>query len=131
MLQRDSRHSRVAQLAEQVAVNHPVGGSNPSPGATLFLMAYIVYILRSESTSTYYVGHTDDLLRRTSQHNDSEYHGSKHTKRNKGPWVCVYSEQYDTRAEAIKREKEIKAKKSRKYIEFLLGSRQSPESLRD
>ena len=28
--------SRVAQLAEQVAVNHPVGGSNPSPGARLY-----------------------------------------------------------------------------------------------
>ena len=27
------KHSRVAQLAEQVAVNHLVGGSNPSPGA--------------------------------------------------------------------------------------------------
>ena len=94
-------------------------------------MAFIVYILRSETTSTYYVGHTDDLPRRIAQHNDPEYHGSKHTKRNKGPWVCVYTEQYDTRAEAIKREREIKAKKSRKYIEFLVHNRQSPEGLRD
>ena len=31
---RDSKfYSEVAQLAEQVAVNHPVGGSNPSLGA--------------------------------------------------------------------------------------------------
>ena len=27
--------SRVAQLVEQVAVNHPVGGSSPSPGANI------------------------------------------------------------------------------------------------
>jgi predicted GIY-YIG superfamily endonuclease len=35
-----------------------------------------------------------------------------------------------TRSEAMHREKEIKGKKSRKYIENLLG-RQSPESVRD
>jgi putative endonuclease len=90
-------------------------------------MAFTVYILRSETTFMYYVGHTDDLPRRTAQHNDSEYQGSKHTKRNKGPWTCVYAEQYNTRAEAIRREKEIKAKKSRQYIEFLIY----PEGLRD
>ena len=94
-------------------------------------MAFIVYILRSESISGYYVGHTDDLSRRILQHNDSEYQGSKHTKRNKGPWTCVYAEQYNTRAEAMRREKEIKAKKSRQYIEFLIYRRQSPEGLRD
>jgi putative endonuclease len=94
-------------------------------------MAFIVYILRSESISGYYVGHTDDLSRRILQHNDPAYHGSKHTKRNKGPWVCVYTERYDTRASAMKREKEIKARKSRTYIEFLVEGRQSPEGLRD
>ena len=94
-------------------------------------MAFTVYILRSESTSAYYIGHTDDLPRRTAQHNDPEYHGSRHTKRNTGPWVCVYSEQYETRAKAMRREKEIKAKKSRKYIEFLISGGQSPESFRD
>ncbi len=31
------QHSRVAQLAEQVTVNHPVGGSNPSPGASNYM----------------------------------------------------------------------------------------------
>jgi hypothetical protein len=35
-----------------------------------------------------------------------------------------------TRSEAMQREKEIKGKKSRVYIEYLL-SRQSPESIRD
>ena len=93
-------------------------------------MAYFVYILQSGSTSQYYIGHTDDLERRISQHNDAEYHESKHTKRSKGPWMCVYTEVYMTRSEAMHREKEIKGKKSRKYIENLLG-RQSPESVRD
>lgn len=37
--------SRVAQPAEQVAVNHPVGGSNPSPGANLpFFSLFLSWI---------------------------------------------------------------------------------------
>ncbi len=85
-------------------------------------MSYIVYILKSETTSKYYIGHTDNMDRRLSQHNNPDYHGTRHTKRNKGPWSCVYTEEYNTRSEAMKREKEIKAKKSRKYIEFLINN---------
>ncbi len=84
-------------------------------------MPYFVYILKSETTSKYYIGHTDDLDRRLSEHNNPEYQGSKYTKRNQGPWRCVYTEEYSTRSEAMKREREIKAKKSRKYIEMLIG----------
>jgi putative endonuclease len=64
-------------------------------------LPYVVYILQSESTSRYYVGHTDDLKRRLLQHNDSSYKGSKHTKRSRGPWVCVYTEEFGTRSEAM------------------------------
>ncbi|MEW6052869.1 MAG: GIY-YIG nuclease family protein [Nitrospirota bacterium] len=93
-------------------------------------MPFLVYILKSESTSQYYIGHTDDLDRRISQHNNIDYHGSQHTKRNKGPWTCVYTETFLTRSEAMQREKEIKSKKSRRYIEYLLNW-QSPEGVRD
>ena len=34
-IQSVNKHSPVAQSVEQVAVNHPVGGSNPSGGASL------------------------------------------------------------------------------------------------
>jgi len=37
------------------------------------------------------------------------------------PWELVYSETFNKRAEAAAREKEIKNKKSRKYIEFLIA----------
>ena len=99
-----------------MAVNHPVGGSNPSPGANLnHFVSYFVYILKSESTSQYYIGHTDDIVRRISQHNDANYQGSKHTKRVEGPWRCVYKEQYATRSAAMKREKEMKEKEQIVY----------------
>ena len=38
------------------------------------------------------------------------------------PWKLVYKEEYRTRTEALKREREVKKKKSRKYIEFLINS---------
>jgi len=37
------------------------------------------------------------------------------------PWQLVYYEEYSSRAEASSRELEIKKKKSRKYIEFLVN----------
>jgi len=94
-------------------------------------MPFHVYILRSESTGQFYIGHTNDLVRRIEQHNDPKYSGSKHTKRSKGPWYCVYSEEFNSRSEAMEREKQIKRYKSRKAIEQLILNRQSPESLRD
>ena len=88
-------------------------------------MAYYVYILQSETTARYYIGHTEDLSRRIRQHNDSEYSGSKTTKRFQGPWVLIYDEKYDTRSVAMKREKQIKSWKSRKQIAQLVESRHS------
>lgn len=38
-------------------------------------------------------------------------------------WKLVYSEQFDSRKEAIKRENEIKKKKSRRYIEWIISKR--------
>jgi putative endonuclease len=94
-------------------------------------MPFFVYILRSASTHGYYIGYTEDIPRRTAQHNDPKYQGSKHTKRNKGPWVCVYFEEFKTRSEAMKRERQLKAMKSRRHIDHLIASWQSPEGLRD
>ena len=94
-------------------------------------MRYIVYILQSQASGRFYVGQTSDLERRIDQHNDSSYNVSVYTKRLKGPWVCVYHEGFDTRGEAIRREREIKSKKSRRYIQYLIRGRQSPGVGRD
>jgi putative endonuclease len=69
------------------------------------VLSYFVYVLKSESTGQFYIGHTNNITRRLSQHNNSEYRGTKHTKRNKRPWVSVYNEKFNTRAEAIQMQK--------------------------
>ena len=78
-------------------------------------MKYYVYILYSSSIDKYYVGHTNDINRRLSEHNRIK---GKFT--DKGiPWKLFYTEEYLEKISAENREKEIKAKKSRKYIESL------------
>ena len=79
---------------------------------------YKVYIIYSESSGSYYVGHTEDVSSRLLRHNNS---GNKSTKKSKD-WKLMYTETFETRGEAMKRENAIKKKKSRKYIENLIRS---------
>ena len=79
-------------------------------------MPYFVYILKSIRDGSYYVGSTQDLFSRVERHNQGR---SKYT-RNKRPWELLYSEEYPDRSAAIKREKEIKKRRRREYIESLV-----------
>jgi putative endonuclease len=76
-----------------------------------------LYIIKSEVDESFYTGQCEDLSERV-QHHNSGY--SKSTKA-KMPWQLVYYESYNTRSGAVKREVEIKKKKSRKYIEELIS----------
>jgi len=82
-------------------------------------MGYYIYIIQSQKNNSYYVGQTNNIEDRLKRHNSGR---SKYTK-NKLPWKLVYTEVFKTRKEAVKREKEIKNKKSRKYIEILIESK--------
>ena len=79
-------------------------------------MSYFVYILQSLEDGSYYVGSTQDLTPRIERHNQSR---SKYTKA-KRPWDLVYCEEHIDKASAMKREREIKDKKSRDYIDKLV-----------
>ncbi|MBS4044199.1 MAG: GIY-YIG nuclease family protein [Chitinophagaceae bacterium] len=77
---------------------------------------FFIYILQSKKDGSYYVGQTNNLTVRINQHNAGL---SKYTS-SKRPLDLVYYEIFETRSEAIKREIEIKKKKSRVYIENLI-----------
>ena len=81
-------------------------------------MAYHVYIIYSLSLNQFYIGHTENLSDRIFRHTNS---GSKSTKK-ANDWVLKYTEKFESRQEAVRRELEIKHKKSRKYIEWLISS---------
>lgn len=79
-------------------------------------MPFTVYILYSAVLDQYYIGQTEDMKDRLFRHTNS---GSKSTKK-ANDWELLYTESFQTRSEAVKREMEIKSKKSRKYTEWLI-----------
>jgi len=73
---------------------------------------FSVYVLKSTIAEKYYIGQSENLQERLIWHNSSR---ARWTKRFQ-PWVLVYSENFESRSEAMKREKELKALKNIKLF---------------
>lgn len=65
---------------------------------------FFLYILKCADNS-YYVGHTDDLEKRLSEHTTGSIPGYTSTRL---PVVLVFQQQFATREEAIEAEQKIK-----------------------
>jgi putative endonuclease len=79
---------------------------------------YTVYIIYSTMLDRYYVGYSENVAERLLQHNS----GISHYTAKASDWKLEYTEPFETRQLAMKRETEIKKKKSRKYVEWLISS---------
>jgi len=75
-----------------------------------------LYILQSESSGRFYVGHTNDLERRLEEHQ----RGQTTSTRNRGPWKVVLREEFESKKAAAERERQIKSWKSRVGIQALI-----------
>ena len=84
-------------------------------------MGYYVYVLKSESSGKSYVGQTQDLEKRLWAHNNGL---SSYTK-GRGPWKLVYSEEFETRSQAMGREKFFKTGHGRDFIKKILEKGES------
>ncbi|MET0945816.1 MAG: GIY-YIG nuclease family protein [Flavobacterium sp.] len=80
-------------------------------------MVFIVYILFSESKNKFYIGFTSDLVERVIRHNQK----SKGFTGN--DWKVVYTENYENKELAHKRELQIKSWKSRIKIQELISKK--------
>jgi putative endonuclease len=78
---------------------------------------YYVYILHIKKTGRYYTGQTQNLAKRLQKHTRGETKSIK----NRGEVELVYIERYSTRAEAMKREKQIKSFKGGMAFKRLLA----------
>ena len=76
-------------------------------------MRYTVYALYSENFSKIYIGFTSNLPERLKSHN---YLGKKGYTRKYRPWVLVYSEVFEVKSQAMKREKELKSARGREFV---------------
>jgi putative endonuclease len=81
------------------------------------LMLY-VYIIFSVTLNKYYIGSTGNVSERLIKHN-SKHKGFTGTAND---WQLLYTEAFETKSEALKREKDIKNWKSRQRIEQLISS---------
>ncbi len=80
---------------------------------------YSVYILQSERNGRRYVGSTGDIGQRVDQHNS----GMSNSTRPYRPWSLIYSEEFQTRSEAVRRESQIKSWRNRDYLDGLIKSK--------
>ncbi len=78
---------------------------------------FCTYILESLKNGRFYIGHCEEVQTRIEEHNA----GVTPSTRPYRPWKLVYTETFETRSHAIRRENEIKKKKKRSYIEKLIG----------
>ncbi len=78
-----------------------------------------VYILYSPSIDKFYIGHTNNMQARLEKHLQGTTRFTSQVK----DWQLVYSEDYKTKSEAMKRENYIKKMKSRKFIIELINSK--------
>ena len=79
---------------------------------------FIVYVLRSQCTGRNYVGYSSDVEQRVGQHN----HGITKSTKNRGPWILIHSEPFETRGEAMRRERFLKSGQGREELKELLKS---------
>jgi putative endonuclease len=78
---------------------------------------FVVYVLISQTSGLRYVGQTSDLEKRLNDHNSGE---SRYTK-NRGPWNLAHKESYQTRSEAMRREKFFKTGKGRDFLDKIIN----------
>ncbi|MES2005362.1 MAG: GIY-YIG nuclease family protein [Bacteroidota bacterium] len=83
-----------------------------------------VYILYSPSHNKIYIGYTGNLEQRLLSHNEL---GKKGWTIRFRPWKLVHFEEYNSKAEALLREKELKAGKGREWIwQEIIPQKESP-----
>ena len=76
-----------------------------------------VYVLHSVSFNKIYIGYTSDIDERMLSHNEL---GKKGFTLKFRPWTLIYTESFNTKSEAMKREKELKSAQGREFIRRLI-----------
>jgi putative endonuclease len=79
-------------------------------------MNYYVYVIQSLSNKKYYIGQTGGLKRRLNQHNL----GLARSTKSGIPWKLVLTEKFESRIDAVRRERQIKTYKSGEAFKKLI-----------
>jgi putative endonuclease len=85
--------------------------------AFFYAMAYYIYILKSLKDSRFYIGSTHDIEKRLAYHNA----GLQRSTRSRIPFILVYSEVFDEKSDALRRELQIKSYKGGEAFKKLIN----------
>ncbi len=77
---------------------------------------FYVYVLYSVDYQRIYIGFTSNIESRLFAHN---HPSNKGWTKNFQPWNILYTEQYENKSDAMKREKQLKSAKGREFIKNL------------
>ena len=72
-----------------------------------------VYVLKSKKDGIRYTGYGKSAQERLRRHNKGDYRFTKGHR----PWEIIYTEEYKTRSEAVKREKFLKSGVGRAWLD--------------
>ncbi len=73
---------------------------------------YYVYVLYSADYNKIYIGYTSNLSDRLLSHNEKATKGYTVKFR---PWIIAFNEEFTTKADAMRREKQLKSSRGRNY----------------
>ncbi|MFK5890414.1 MAG: GIY-YIG nuclease family protein [Flavobacteriaceae bacterium] len=77
---------------------------------------FVTYILYSKTFDKIYIGFTSNLITRFLSHNKF---GKGYTKKFR-PWLVIYVEFFNSKLQALQREKELKSSRGRHFIKNTL-----------
>ena len=83
----------------------------------LWSCMYWTYALYNKDRDKIYIGQTQNLDIRLKRHNGELLNKERsYTAINEGKWIVIHKEKFNTRHEAMLREKQLKTQKGREFI---------------
>ncbi len=80
---------------------------------------FFVYVLKSQKNGRLYTGSTDNVERRLMEHNSGQSHATRHVR----PFDLLHVESFQTRSQAVQRERVLKTGKGRDELEKILRNK--------
>jgi putative endonuclease len=81
---------------------------------------FYTYILYSPTFEKIYIGYTSDLESRFKSHNELATKGYTVKYR---PWEILHVEEFETKADAMRREKQLKSHRGRDVIRLMISEK--------
>lgn len=79
-------------------------------------MNFLVYIIYNKDFDKFYIGQTDNIIRRLEEHKLGKVN---YTSKCPGEWMLVYEEIFPNQTEALKRERFLKRQKNKNFYKKL------------